>query len=186
MELAQKVETRSKHTLFYWMLAIMLGMIFARNVLHIGFSIYVFLIPIALIAIFGKKDDIIAISIACIPLSVAFQYKYALFICIIAYCIRFARDVKITGKVIPIVIMFFWEMLHVVMGTFSWFELLRSFAELMFLAFMFCVANEEFDMSIICRTLSFSTVFICICILLVQLEANSYDFSEVFSGEFRF
>lgn len=186
MELAQKTEIRQKHTLFYWMFGLMLCMVIARNVLHIGFSVYLLLVPVALIAVFGNKDDIFATALACIPLSTAFQYKYAIIIIIIVYCVRFSREVKITAKVIPIVLMFLWEMLHFGMGEFGWIELFRSFAELAFLAFLFCVSDQKIDLALVSRTIAVSAIVICSCILLVQLEANSYDFSELFTGTLRF
>jgi len=186
MEQIQISEQRKSHTLFYCLFAIMLGMVAVRNVFHISFPIVLFLGVVAIIAMFCNKDDIIATAIACIPLSTAFQYKYALFICIIAYCIRFSKNVKITYKVVPVLLMLFWEMLHFGMGQFALLEVFRGFAELMFLCFLFSVEEEEFDLKFIAKIFAFTATIICIFIFLVQLEQNHYDISKIFSGKFRF
>lgn len=186
MVLEQRMDAPKKHTRFYWLFAIMLGMVAVRNVLHIEFPVIAFLAIVAAIAMFCEKDEIIAFSVACIPLSTAFQYKYALFIIIIIYCVRFSEEIRITSKVIPIVLMFIWEILHIVMGEFLWLELLRGFAELIFLAFLFSIEKDRFDLKLISRIFSITTVIICFYILLIQLEQNSYDFSKLFSGSLRF
>lgn len=186
MESVINTKQRNSHTVFYWLFAIMLSMVAIRNVFHIEFPIYLFLGISLLIALFCGKDDIIAFAMACIPLSTAFQYKYALFICIIAYCIRFSKNVRITYKVVPIVLMLFWEMLHFGMGQFALLEVLRGFAELIFLGFLFSVEEEEFDLKYIAKIFAFTATIVCIFIFLIQLEQNHYDMSKIFSGKFRF
>lgn len=186
MDLEQRMDAPKKHTLFYSFFIIMLFMVAVRNVLHVELPVVLFLGITVLIASFCEKDEIIAFSMACIPLSTAFQYKYALFIIIIIYCVRFSKKVKITSKVLPIVIMLVWEVLHFFVGDFVWLELLRGFAELIFLAFLFSVEEENFDIKLISKVLTTTTLVICFFILLIQLETNNYDFSKLFSGTLRF
>jgi len=170
---------------FYVGISSFFVLILLRNLLKIDLPSIAFLLVASLIAFFGKKTEIIALCICSIPLGGAYQFKYAIFICIIVYLIKYHRSIRITWALIPLVLMLVWELLHAIGQTFDFIEFFRGFAEI-FLCTILFLSDEEVEYAFIVRALAVCTVFIMSIMILNLLIQNNFSFISIFEGTYRF
>ena len=182
----EKSISKNKRTVFYIEMGILLAAIFARNILEIAIPVSLILVLGSLIALDNRRDEIIALCICCIPMSAAFQYKYLLFICILVYILKYPEDIRITWRILPLLLMIFWELMHGFRYAFSFYEVMRSFSELVFCSFLIMLDLKKPDHPMICRMLAITSVFMMSIVLINLLKANSFDFLMIFRGSYRF
>lgn len=175
------IKDSHKHLIYWLMLVLLLTMVAVKSLVGISIPAVVFLLITSIMMLTGNKDEIIATIIVCIPLSVAFQYKYTIIVCIVVYVFKYGKDIKFGKCILPLLVMMCWELLHGIFGEFSLNEYLRDFSELIFLTFLMCISLEKIDYKFICRALAFSTLcmgLIVICSIIKDqgsLEAAFVD-----------
>ena len=178
--------TDGRHTRFWLMMAGFMGLIFTRNVFDVNFPITVLLIYFCVMAVFSDRDEIIALSVSCVPFTAAFQYRYALLAFIVIYLFKFPKSVKNYFAFIPLLLMMVWEVFHGISYSFSFVTYLQQFSELLFCSFVISLSNKKFNYKLISRVLAVSTVFVSAVLLIKVLETANFDFAAVFvSGKYR-
>lgn len=176
---------RSKKIRFYFEIALLYILIFTRSILEISIPVSLILVFTALIALDNGRDEIIALCICCIPLGTAFQYKYLLLLCTLIYVMKYPKDIRISYRVLPLLLMMAWELLHGGRYSFSFYEFLRNFSELFFCSFLLTLDHRKTNYAMICRLLAVSSVFVCSIVLLNLLKANAFNFLLIFRGSYR-
>ncbi|MBE6635609.1 MAG: O-antigen ligase family protein [Ruminococcaceae bacterium] len=174
------------HTAFYVAWALFLASIFVRNVFDIRFPIIIVLALSCLPAIVGDRNEIIASAISLLPMTTAFQFKYALLLIMVIYIVKYMHDVKYMSGFIIIAVMFAWELLHGLVYEISLLNTVRGFAELIFCAFLMSLSNVEFKHEKIFRMIAISTTVAGTIVLLNLLTSNGFDIVSVFEGGYRF
>lgn len=174
------------HTVFYAAWFVFLSSIFIRNVFDIRFNIIIVLALACLPAIVGDRNEIIALAISLIPMTAAFQYKYALLFIMAVYIVKYFRDLKYMNGFLLLMVMFAWELLHGFMYDFSLLNSIRGFAELIFCAFLMSLSIGEFKYEKILRMLVISTTVAGTIVLLNLLTENNFDLTAIFAGGYRF
>lgn len=172
--------------LFYCGMALMIASIFARNILDISIPVIVVLAIGALTALIATREEMIALIIACIPMSAGFQYKYLIFACIVIYAFKFYKDIKLNSAILPLLFMMAWDLIHGIFYPFVLSEFLRGFAELIFCTFLMLIIPKKIDYKLISRLLAISSVCMMLIVLLNLLEQTNYNFEEIFVGTYRF
>lgn len=167
--------------LIYAYVFCMLFLFLARNAFNIHFPVALFILISCLPAIFGNNTNIIAVGLSCIPFSTGFQYKYALFVCVLALIIKNRQRINLSRSAIFVFVMMLWELLHFVCGDFSVIEFLRCFAELLFFATVTCIDFDEIDEKKIFRVFSLSVLGICGIMLYIQMQKYGFDLVSVFA-----
>lgn len=186
-EYSQIKSKKESHVTFWVLLSAFCGLIFVRNILHIEYPIVVLLVFFCLMAFCADHNEIMALAVSCVPLSAAFQYKYALFALIVIYLIKFPRSIKHFNAYIPLALMMIWELMHGLLDfNFSFVEYLRYFAELIFLSFVVSIKNKKIDISLISSTLAVCTIFAGGIGLLKLLAETGYSFESIFEAGYRF
>ena len=161
----------------------------ARYLLKIDVPAIAFLALTLLPSWFGTKSEQLAMVASCIPLSVAFQYKYALLILAAAILIRNRWKLNRSGAFLIILAMAIWEWWHAFYGRFSYVEYLRDFAELILLGLVISIDLDQVNYKLIIRSLAISVVGVCAIMLMMQLEQFDYNILAVFgrsAHSFRF
>ena len=161
----------------------------ARYLLKIDVPAIAFLALTLLPSWFGTKSEQLAMVASCIPLSVAFQYKYALLILSAAILIRNRWKLNRSGAFMIILAMAIWEWWHAFYGRFSYVEYLRDFAELILLGLVISIDLDQVNYKLIIRSLAISVVGVCAIMLVMQLEQFDYNILAVFgrsAHSFRF
>lgn len=180
-----QIKQANKDWVLYFYLLSMLLILFLRNAIGVNIPVVFLLFPIVIPTFFGDLDHIMATAICCIPMSTGFQYKYALFICVIMIFFRYRRQIRLSKIALPIFLMMVWELVHGYLGIFSFSEYLRNFAELTFLATVLCTNLKNVNQKLIYRSLAVSTIGICLIMLYLQLQQFGFDFNRVFERGFR-
>ena len=177
------------HRAFLLGYACLLFGIAIRNVFHVNIPVFLFLALVVGLACIGDETDIIALCIAMMPLSKAFQYKYALLACIAIYITKYVvfkrrKEFNINLGVYAIFIMIIWELLHAVGTSFSFVEYFRSITELIFIAMLFMFVNiKNLKFNYIVTLLAITTVFMAFLVLIVQMQTTDTSLQTIFTNK---
>lgn len=184
-----RIPKNKENRIFRVYLVAMFVLMVARYLLKIDVPAIAFLALTLLPAWFGTKSEQLAMVASCIPLSVAFQYKYALLILSAAILIRNRWKLNRSGAFMIILAMAIWEWWHAFYGRFSYVEYLRDFAELIVLGLVISIDLDQVNYKLIIRSLAISVVGVCAIMLMMQLEQFDYNILAVFgrsAHSFRF
>ena len=184
-----RIPKNKENRIFRVYLVAMFVLMVARYLLKIDVPAIAFLALTLLPSWFGTKSEQLAMVASCIPLSVAFQYKYALLILAAAILIRNRWKLNRSGAFMIILAMAIWEWWHAFYGRFSYVEYLRDFAELILLGLVISIDLDQVNYKLIIRSLAISVVGVCAIMLMMQLEQFDYNILAVFgrsAHSFRF
>ena len=184
-----RIPKYKENRIFRVYLVAMFLLMVARYLLKIDVPAIAFLALTLLPSWFGTKSEQLAMVASCIPLSVAFQYKYALLILSAAILIRNRWKLNRSGAFMIILAMAIWEWWHAFYGRFSYVEYLRDFAELILLGLVISIDLDQVNYKLIIRSLAISVVGVCAIMLVMQLEQFDYNILAVFgrsAHSFRF
>lgn len=184
-----RIPKYKENRIFRVYLVAMFVLMVARYLLKIDVPAIAFLALTLLPSWFGTKSEQLAMVASCIPLSVAFQYKYALLILSAAILIRNRWKLNRSGAFLIILAMAIWEWWHAFYGRFSYVEYLRDFAELILLGLVISIDLDHVNYKLIIRSLAISVVGVCAIMLVMQLEQFDYNILAVFgrsAHSFRF
>ena len=184
-----RIPKNKENRIFRVYLVAMFVLMVARYLLKIDVPAIAFLALTLLPSWFGTKSEQLAMVASCIPLSVAFQYKYALLILSAAILIRNRWKLNRSGAFMIILAMAIWEWWHAFYGRFSYVEYLRDFAELIVLGLVISIDLDQVNYKLIIRSLAISVVGVCAIMLMMQLEQFDYNILAVFgrsAHSFRF
>lgn len=176
-----RIQKHKENRIFRLYLLAMFVLMVARYLLEIDVPAIAFLAVTLLPAWFGTKSEQLAMVASCIPLSVAFQYKYALLILSAAILIRNHWKLNRSGAIMVVMAMAIWELWHAFYGHFEYVEYLRDFAELILLGVVLSIDLYELDYKLIIRSLSISVVGVCMIMLMMQLRQFNYNIIAVFA-----
>ena len=184
-----RIQRNAENRIFKVYLLAMFAMVVVRYLLKVNVPAVAFLAVAMLPIWWGTPSEQMAFVASCIPLSIAFQYKYALLILSAAILIKNRGRLKWSG-VLPLVFaMMVWELWHAVYGHFSYVEYLRDFAELLILGVVTSINLKDVDHKLVIRSLVVSVVGICAIMLFMQLQQFNFDIVAVFirsANNFRF
>ena len=155
-------------------------LIVARYLFRINVPSPAFLMVAMIPVIFGSTSELLACTMSYIPISVAFQYKYALLIAMVVMLLKNRWRIKSGYALLLVLAMMAWELLHVVYGYFSIVEYVRGFAELLFMGALIMVEIGELDHKMIIRTLSISVVGVCAIMFIMQMQQYNYNILRYF------
>lgn len=184
-----RIQRNAENRIFKVYLLAMFAMVAVRYLLKANVPAVAFLAVAMLPIWWGTPSEQMAFVASCIPLSIAFQYKYALLILSVAILVKNHGRLKWSG-VLPLVFaMMVWELWHAVYGHFSYVEYLRDFAELLILGVVTSINLKDVDHKLVIRSLVVSVVGICAIMLFMQLQQFNFDIVAVFirsAKSFRF
>lgn len=172
---------------FYLVILALLGIICLNNFSNIKFPPSMFLVVFFVSAMLCDRNELFALIVCCIPLSVGFQYKFGILICMAVYFVKFYKDFEFK---LPIIFSFgfliAWEGLHVVINNESLYFYLRDLFGLILCAFVVLTSLKYIDYPFIVRVFVLATIGILLIMLFEQLDQHSFNFKEIFLKGFRF
>lgn len=184
-----RIQTRTNNQIFKVYLLAMFALMAVRYLLKVDVPAAAFLLVAMLPVWCGTTSEQLAFAVSCIPLSVAFQYKYALLILSVAFLVKNHWRIKKSGVFIIVLVMMLWELWHAFYGQFSYVEYLRGFAELILLGVVTSIDLHEVDHKLVIRSLTISVVGVCAIMLIMQMQQFGFDLAAVFgrsAHSFRF
>ena len=175
-----RIQRNAENRIFKVYLLLMFTLMIVRYLLKVNVPAIVFLAVTILPIWWGTPSEQMAFVASCIPLSIAFQYKYALLILSVAILVKNRGRLKWSG-VLPLVFaMMVWELWHAIYGHFSYVEYLRGFAELLILGVITSINLKDVDHKLVIRSLVVSVVGVCAIMLFMQLQQFNFDIVAVF------
>ena len=142
----------NRKTIFYSLFGLLLVLVFVKYALQTNIPEMIFLGIVAAIACFGTKDEIIAVSVACIPFHSAFSPYWAVLACIAIYILKFYRDINISRRIVAVLLLIIWELLHCFNNIFDLRLFVCDFVPyLLCVLLMWCDASK-FDYKFIVRS----------------------------------
>lgn len=176
---------KNKKTIYLKVMCI-LSLIAIRNILEIEIPVLFILGCFLFMTLISNNEEIICLAIACIPMSTAFQYKYALMGCFLILLLKNLKRIKIKRIVIPIFLMMVWEILHCFNSSFSLIEYLRGFSETIFLiGIILFVPPIKVNYYTVCRILAISVFVMGSIVFLEVLKKSGFNVQEIFKGTYR-
>lgn len=175
------IQKKTDNRIFKVYLLAMFILMVARYLLKVNVPSAAFLLVAMLPILRGSISEQLAFVASCIPLSVAFQYKYALLILAVAILMQNRWRLKVSGVFLVVVAMMIWELWHAFYGYFSYIEYLRDFAELIILGIVTSIDLSDLDHKLIIRSLSISVVGVCMIMLVMQMQQFGFDLAAVFA-----
>ncbi len=178
--------------IIYATILCLLALLFAKNGLDLAIPMKGILLVAVLPAFFASPAQMIAMVLSFIPMSAGFQYKYALMAYVLIGIVRFGSQMHFSKLTFPLIVMIIWEMLHLVVSetVVEMNELMRGFAEFVFLWFISCQKMKNLDMRMIARSLAIAVIGVCCITMYMQMTLVSGDVADVLSqrsdGSYRF
>ena len=155
--LIQKNTERASFGQMFWiMMAVFYSLFVVRNVLSVEFPVSIYLVWVALMAFVFDDTEIKALIISFMPLVPGFQSKYAVLICMIVLIIKYFKQLRIPPFIFCVILLMFWEFLHLNEGYATTAEYLSGFAPLMCLAVVVSLPDKHEDISVFSRVLAVS------------------------------
>ena len=167
---------RRDHTLFFWLLLFLLALITLRYAIQVNIPRAVFLAVIVLIALQGDQNEIITLSMCCIPMHESIDFFYAEVFCIAVFVLKFWDRIRFNWSMIPIFLMILWELLHCFGGDFGIREFLTNFVPLLLLLIMMSIDTSVVDYEFLARMFAFVTVAVCASLIIKVLYFSKLDF----------
>ena len=177
---------KNENKLFVALMCLFVALFFVRNVLEIAFPVVLYLGIVAVIAAISTKEQLMALALSFIPLSAGFQFKYAILICVAVFIVKFGATIKRPAYIFPIVLMFSWELLHIISGDLMLMETLRGFSELIFLGLILMSDDFDFSNGVLMRILAYTTVASAIIVFWVSLREVDYNLTAFLESGARF
>ena len=153
------------------LLAIAIRYAFQLNIPRIVFTLI-----IILIALWGDRNEILALIICCIPLHESVDMFYSLVSCVLVYIFKFYRSLRINASILVFLLMIIWELLHCFGTSFSPVQFLSSIIPLIVLAILMCMDTTALNYPLIVRAPSYTTLSVAFTLLLNLLYISGFDF----------
>lgn len=179
--MALRIYIKTENRIFKVYMVAMFALMVIRYLLKVNVPAIAFLAVAMLPIWLGTTSEQLAFVASCIPLSIAFQYKYAMLILSVAIIIRKRWRLQASGVFFAVMAMIIWELWHAFYGHFEYIEFLRGFAELILLAIVTSIDLRDVDYKLIIRSLAISVVGVCVIMLIMQLRQFGFSLIAIFA-----
>ncbi len=177
----KKLEQKD-HRRFWCLLGILLLLIMTRYSLQIDLPKAAFLAVIALIAVLGDQDEIMAMCICLIPMHESVDFFYAVAIIVGVYVFKYHNQIHFSTHVLLAFLTIAWELLHCFRSSFAVVELLTDIIPFIVLVVIMAANTESLDYAFIVRAFSWATLG-CILVLFIRvLYFSDFNFLVALAG----
>lgn len=173
---------KCNHLRFYLLLALLIVLLLVRYTLQIDIPRIVLTAVIAIIAISGSREEILAIAMCCIPLHEAVDLYYSIGACMAAFVIKNPKRVCINPTVFVVLTMIIWEIFHCFEMGFSIKLFFVTLVPLVFLTLILCIDVSDIDYGFVTRIMGILTVTVCITLLANLVVKANYNFLIAFAN----
>lgn len=169
---------KESHFGFACLLTLLILMLFVRYSLGIEIPRIFLTLVIIAIAFIGTQDEVLAISLSCIPLHEAIDFYVALVACAGILIVKSNRAIKFGVSILLGISLVALELLHMLTFEVPLMSLLISIIPIAFLILILNLDVSKIDYAFIVRILAFiSACFSLIVFLNIIVQAN-FDFAK--------
>ena len=131
---------------------------------------------IVAIALFGSQEEILAISLCCIPLHEAIDFYVVLVACALLLIVKANRTIKFGPSMFVCFFVIAWELLHTLIIEVSLMSLLISIIPLFFLVIILNLDVLKIDYAFVVRALAYISAIFSVIVLLNSVVRADFDF----------
>lgn len=172
----------TKRSIFYFLLTILCLLLVLRYAFRVDIPRMVLTLIVIAMAFLGDKNEILAISMACIPMHNAVDFYISIMACAIILVVKHYDQVRMGFPVILALVMILWEALHCWFFDFSPMTLATSLVPLVFVAVVLSVDLQDTNYAFLVRVMSFMACIMCFVVLANVVIRAEGDFSQAFSN----
>ena len=170
----------NRRSCFYILLTVLCLLLLVRYSFRIEIPRIVLTAIIIIIAFIGDKNEILAITIGCIPLQNAIDFYICLMICAVILVFKNYKQVKIGYAVLLVAGMIIWELVHCFFFDYSPKLLLVSLVPLIFIAVILSTDIKGNDYAFIVRIMALLTCYMCIIVLITNIVSADGNIMKAF------
>ncbi len=183
-EFSESIEKNNRRR--YWIsLSVFLLMFFLRDVGGISIRPLFFLIANTILFIFFDKEESIAFLIAMPLLNTGFQYVFAIGIGVVIYVIKNFNDICITKYAISVLLIFAWELLHIIIPPFGVYDYIKYITPFFVYIVVICLNDTEINTRLVIFTFLAVLIFLLTTVFLTTLMHFQFSLSTMWSKGFR-
>lgn len=171
----------SRRWLFWGLFAVLMLFLFFRYALMIMFPPLVFVAILALIAFVGDRDEILAVCMMCIPLSMIIPYYYVIIFCAVIYFGKYGNDIHLGFSFIPILLIVGWELCHCFSDNSTLKEIMAMMVPYLLILWLLSTRNlQSVDYGLVVRPFSFLMMWLCVILVWRILALSDYNVEVAF------
>ena len=173
---------KDSHLAFGWLMVLLFAMLFARYSFGIGIPGILLTLVVITIAAIGDRNEILAVSMCCIPLHEAIDFYVTLAACLVLLLVKNLKSFKIGFPAILCMIMVVWELLHFFCKGFDLQFFLSAVILLAFLAVILGVDVSDIDYAFIVRWVAIVSCAAGFMLLLNCISNANFNVSRAISN----
>lgn len=174
--------TKPRRSRFWFLFAFLMALIMARYALQLDIPRILFLIVVAAIALWGDRDEIIAICMCLIPMHESLDFFYAMVICFAVYVFKYHQQLRFGTNVILVVLIAVWELLHCFFTPFSIVFFLTCVIPFIILAILIASDLKNIDYPFIVRAFAWSVLGVSIMLFVRVLYFANFNIALALAG----
>lgn len=171
---------KSSHLLFGFLVILLVTLLFVRYAFSVDIPKNLITCIILAIAALGSRDEILAISLCCIPMHEAVDFYIALAICAVALAIKTFRSIRIGVPVILCLAIILWELSHSFLPGFDLKLMFTSLVPFIFLAVILSADVSDVDYVFIVRSVATVAIAVNFMLLLNCIANANFDLELAF------
>lgn len=166
--------------IFLWL--IFFSFIYLKYVLAIDIPRSILLLLFSIMVVHGNQQEIVVMSLWCIPLYTSFHYIYALLICIVVYALKYGKKIKFDFGILPVAFLLIWELLHCFSDGASLKDSITFIFPYIICLFLMYSSINNIDYSYVVRSLAICTIFMCLVVLSKLLIDSGFQVGHAFAN----
>ena len=164
--------------MFWSLLGALLLLIMVRYAFQLDVPRIVFIFIIALSAILGDRNEIIALCICFIPMHESIDLYYALVICIAVYMFKYLKSVRFGYNLLIVLAVAIWELLHCFFTSFDIVQYWVYIIPFIILAVLMASDTKNLDYPFIVRAFAYSVLGITLILFIQPMLVTLQNYLE--------
>ena len=176
----QKKIIIDQRVLFCLFFIVLLAAIYIKYVF--GFNIPNMMIMgiLGVCVLFGGRTEILGIAMCCIPMFTSLPYAYAILICMVVYIVKYGKELKIGKGLILIFGIWLWELLHLLIGSYSFKTGTLGLYPYLLCAILMYSDSKKIEYRFLVKLVAFCTIAMCFTTMGRHLTDTNFDFGRAF------
>ena len=175
-------QVKPRRSRFWCLFALSMVLVATRYALQVDIPRVIFLAIIAFVALWGDRDEIIAMCMALIPMHESVDFFYAMTICFAVYVIKYHKQFRFGFNVVLVALIAVWELLHCFSTSFSVIFFLTCIIPLIIIAILIASDLKNLDYPFIVRALAWAVLGASIMMLVRVFYFANFNVALALAG----
>lgn len=164
------------HIGFYILFSLLLSLVFVRYTMQIYIPGKLLLGIVAVIAMFGDKNEIMAMCMCCIPLHSSIDFYYSIVICMVFYVVKKHKSIRINCKILLLFSFFvIWELMHGLTYSIEWQQFISVLTPIIALTIILSSDVSDVDYAFVTRMFAVAALAVCFMLISKLIYLAGFD-----------